>query len=852
MSHCNWIIFILVLLLAACAAPAPPPAAPTPITFAAPEAERALYDPLIAAFQAANPDLAVQFVGLDPAASPADAAQRADAAALPPLAADDPARHQFLDLEPFLAADPAFGGELLYPLALARARADGRLVQLPAALRVPLLGYSRDLWEAQGLAPRQGWTWSELLAAAEALTLRQGATVTTAGLLDDSRGLRPLQGLLVEAEVVLDAPGTQLDQQAVRSAVEQVVTLLHNGSLHSLFPSTEVQISGDQVAELILSGEVATWPAEWLGTADARFPFGLALTPGLPIELERSYVLSAGTQRPDAAWRWLSFLSQRADAPAGDVDLAGQVIPARRVLAETSPLWTRLDPASAGELAAALNQTTPPATFAAPVRAALRQALDAVLLENQTIEGALLAAQGTLGPAASNNPAPTPTPPVVATPRPTPAPGIATIVFNSWAMADPQIDRVAQQFMAANPDIVVRVEGDLTPVGGGIGLEALPMQADCFAWIAPPALDQTSLLLDLAPLMDADAAFPQDDLHALPLARFQHNGATYALPHGLSLAALAYHPARFDALGLPYPDAAWTLNDLERAATQLTQGRGTGAQFGFSGPEAADLERFLAAGRIARYTGSGPTLRPDFTSPAMVDAVGRYINLVQTTSPHRRLYGYGPAHQLPREEEDERRDSGSVAIWQSSGLPQIADPTAPNRTRPIAGMALAPPLLAERVATKRDVSGSGLFISARTEHPQACWRWIAFLSGTTAGLGSLAPARASVGASEAFRTGANPELLALYDAFVPLLEREPTPADQIEDWGRAFPDDFWFYRAVDRALRGSGELEAELGAAEQTTTQYLACAQTTGDPWRCLREADPQYGGWNQAPAARP
>ena len=54
---------------------------------------------------------------------------------------------------------------------------------------------------------------------------------------------------------------------------------------------------------------------------------------------------------------------------------------------------------------------------------------------------------------------------------------------------------------------------------------------------------------------------------------------------------------------------------------------------------------------------------------------------------------------------------------------------------------------------------------------------------------------------------------------------------------------FWFYQAVDRAMRGDN-LDDALHHAQETTRQHLACLQDGGEAKTCARQIDPNYEGW--------
>lgn len=77
--------------------------------------------------------------------------------------------------------------------------------------------------------------------------------------------------------------------------------------------------------------------------------------------------------------------------------------------------------------------------------------------------------------------------------------------------------------------------------------------------------------LDLSPLTSADATLNVDDFVPALWQSFQWDGAVWALPVSTDVITVTYDPAAFDQAGLPYPNAAWTIDDFANAARKLAQ-----------------------------------------------------------------------------------------------------------------------------------------------------------------------------------------------------------------------------------------------------------------------------------------
>ncbi|PMP80159.1 MAG: ABC transporter substrate-binding protein, partial [Roseiflexus castenholzii] len=250
-----WILLTFcAVLLASCGAPPPSgnatPAVPgvTPtsgsetvtISFAVWEYERNIYQPLADRFMTENPNIKIVLVSLDDImmvesgnegpTNPLDvlrrivsAADTAPAFALTPEAFGTPL---LLDLKPLMDADAAFQRDDFFPGAIERYTAKGGVWALPRYHSVPLIVYNRALFQNANLPePRPGWTWDDLMAAAERLTERSGLTTLTYGFMEPTNGLLPLLGLLEKQGInplTVVAEETDLTAPEYVAAVERI------------------------------------------------------------------------------------------------------------------------------------------------------------------------------------------------------------------------------------------------------------------------------------------------------------------------------------------------------------------------------------------------------------------------------------------------------------------------------------------------------------------------------------------------------------------------------------------------------------------------------------------------------
>jgi multiple sugar transport system substrate-binding protein len=871
-------IMIAAILLGACdlSAPAEPPAAGTidgapaeptgessassiTITFGAIGFMRHVYEPLIDAFNTQHPNITVQFVSLDGVyRSGADYDEQTRQIVSRADTAEAGVNEQefslglLRDLKPLIDADPDFNRDDFYPSALSSATAaGGAIYKLPQSLEVALLFYNKDLWAKRGLAaPSPDWSWQDLEAAAQQLARKQGDTVDIYGLADDDVYLKMLLTELRGAglDLLTAAPDSvHLDRPEVVAALDRMANLFKSGALY--YPPQGADWR-DLVAQMIVKQKVGMWSSMSAadlaksGGSSLSFAVGAAPYPaslGSGKDFSRGFVMSSGTQHPNEAWAWLSFLSKQLIADqggkGGPVD-AVSMLPARKSLAERSGYWSHLDDETKAAIQVALARSAPSAGSGAnslEVYEPLAQAVQDIIGGKPASRAASEAQAAIASRVAQAQLTPTVTPAaapvVVATPVPNAAaPGATTISFGiALGKGGDQVSQLVQQFNQANPSVFVQLKDTFTG-DGMMALSDIAAQTDCFVSPLPPAQSELTATLDLQPLIDADSNFNLDDYPAALLTPYQQGGQLHGLPWGIIFRVLVYNKDAFDAAGLPLPTGTWTLDDFLNAAQKLTSGSGDAKQYGFVIPrsqsEAGKFLVHLFGAKLAQ--GSGETLKPSYTDPSVVQAARKVIDLLRNSSPHTRLNDYPQNEQ--QIDYGGLTSQGRAGMWFAWGL--YAYGPQPQFT-----MAMAPPPLAQSALDADDISTTSMYISARTDKQQACWAWLKYFStNTIGGLGGF-PARRSVAQSGVGGQGAP----AVYDAYLHALERAVPLPPGGESPGTPPIDYFWFYRAIDHALQGK-DLERELATAQALTEQYVACVRGGGQRQFCDQQVDPNYG----------
>ena len=265
-----------------------------------------------------------------------------------------------LALGPLLAAQPEIDAGDFYPLALDLLRSGGELRGLPAELDLAVIYYNKDLFEQAGVAyPAEGWTRDDFLVAAVAL--RKGLPERAMAFGGQADEVVPF--IYAHGGVVKRGDDYGLtDPRAVEAVRWYTDLALVHGAMplparweayqpgpgEGSISITTVGGEGAPEAELrwgsigamaemaAQEGDVALWSAplsERQGTGgwDWDFEWGIVPWPRDAVEVVMPYALAyfipARTPQPEAALRWIDFLTRQPPQLKG--------IPARRSVAES-------------------------------------------------------------------------------------------------------------------------------------------------------------------------------------------------------------------------------------------------------------------------------------------------------------------------------------------------------------------------------------------------------------------------------------------------------------------------------------------------------------------------------------
>ncbi len=656
-----------------------------------------------------------------------------------------------LDLTPFIEADPTFEREDFYPNTLESFQWNEGTWGVPVAGTVAVFYYDRDAFDAAGLPyPEAGWSLEDFVSAAQHLTLFEGEQVVRYGF-EDKSGFVTILGQTMSVWSPGD-PASFFGEE-MRAFVEWY-TDLH--LKHCVMPVPRVfsdsRLSGDH-------NEVRS--AMW---ADVGVSFdyyqssvpSLGVTPPpegwpTPWQLGFPLAISAGTPYPRESWRWMNFVSHRR-TPIPGREFFPFAVPARRSVAASMRFWENIAPAGDQEDAAyetrlhTYRYTVEHSSRAAMPMVGQRDLLEAMvaIFGGEPIDQALDQARQAAVEAhlKLEDTKATPVPVVVSTLEKDLERLTLTFVADHPTQPD-MFHGLARAFEEKHPDIAVEIK---SPGSDG-------QQGDCFAGSVnlDNLLDREKVLL-LDPLLGQEEASHTDDFYPAHLAALRREGKLWGLPLQASIAAIYYNKDLFDQAGVPYPEASWTRQDFEETARALTLEREDARQYGYAplGNVLWDWLLYVASHGISLWDARG---RPQFDDPAVVEATAQYFQFLRDVAP-----------PLPDkvddlllfEEQSNLVQGGQVATWPAFTFLEQNYPWVDSIRYGLAPM----PRGAVGVTW---FEHTGLYISAGTVSPRACWQWLKYVSENFMPSRALA-SRRSVTESERFVRRVGQEAAATFRA----------------------------------------------------------------------------------------
>ncbi|MCP5098258.1 MAG: extracellular solute-binding protein [Chloroflexi bacterium] len=791
------------------------------IRFAVEDYELSGYESLIEAFTIDNPGIQIKLISArevlgDPSArnsSEIDGRLMAQAADVfssryvPFFNQDQIVR----DLTPLMNADPLFNPDDFYTNALQNI--NGRIYTLPILLNFSLIFYNKDIFDAAGMVyPQPDWTWDDFRTMANALTIRDGGTVTQWGFV------KPFSSwiTLIETQLSSSLIDVRTDPPTFRFEDDDVTAVAHQ--YETLFLADQAALAFADTT-LIETGKAAMWTGSYRSYAAytqiqnlgvITYPIAEHNTQSVtPLGVD-GFVISAGSENPGAAWKWLTYLSHQGQL----IDNA--TLPARLSTAEINQFWQNALPELGETIQAALQTSRPFITN--PAYEILDDTMNAILREETDIETAFVQAQITAGQIIATTAVSEEisSPIVVNNADEETNPDIVTINF--WLLNNDNIESYRALAIQFETDTNIHINFRFFDFSGGQpDLSNIAPKSDCFRWLYLRDNSYQTSVLNLDPLIAADPSFNLDDYFPLAVNKFTAQGQLWGLPADINPIIIEYNKDLFDAASIPYPTYEWTTDDFLDIAIELTTGEGQHKQYGFV-PDVAEsyiLVRMLALSSASFIDNSMDPPTTAFTAQSTIEAMRWYTNLsaeygvkplFQADITNDQSTGYEEYMRLLSEEQ--------AAMWGAHTFPILADvPETANIG--------AVPLPSAATNNEFDAYSMGYYISAGTLHRQACWGWIKSLTESVDVLLGV-PARQSIAESAAYRQKVGEERVAAYLAS---LSRITTSSPSIRDadyWWMS-PFDFWLARAHDQITLNNISVEDAMATAQQTFDTYRAC-----------------------------
>lgn len=391
---------------------------------------------------------------------------------------------------------------------------------------------------------------------------------------------------------------------------------------------------------------------------------------------------------------------------------------------------------------------------------------------------------------------------------------LSTVESATIRFAYPNYDRayyepLAQEFNAAHPQIAI----ELVALQGDAWRRqtSLPENVDTFV-ASDVMLDdllENGRIMNLDPFIAQDETFDAADFYPGVLENLSAEGKTWAVPAGLDPLVMYYNRDLFDQYGVPYPTVGWTWEnflDIVLAVRDPDAGvYGYAAALG-----TFDVLPFIYqhGGRLALDVRNAASAT--FDDPLNVEALQWYVDLIYeyeaipTPEQARRAFGGGDYNVM---QGFATNKIGLLALTFS----QRGGQGWPTRWQMHWGMAPLP--RDARSATIALVEG--YFISAQTQHPDACWQWITYLSRKMPT--RLVPPRRSLVESDAYRLLVGEDVAGVVRAAAGSAVLLLQPSDMPEQAQQAYGI---LQQALDSVIAGRATPEEALEEAQRKVEAF--------------------------------
>ncbi|HLY27516.1 MAG TPA: extracellular solute-binding protein [Aggregatilineales bacterium] len=698
-----------------------------------------------------------------------------------------------LDMAPLITSDSSFQSRDFYPPMLAAYQWDHGTWALPIGAVPVLLSYDKSAFDRAGIAYPDGhWTLDDFVSVVKKLTLKDATGhVTAAGFANSGRIFREaLWRSLIGADVTDDNSAQAMphfDTPVAEAVMDAYFQLEQQGD-----------ISGDTNSAAMFVGDVRSQDFNQPGR-------GWSLLPGNKAALlPDGLAISAGTQHADLSYALIKFLTTRPEFKS--------LLPTLKSQAQVSMISS---PTLAPEIKDMLNSAVSDGLSYSNLR--FMDYLNATWISHPTSAKAglqteearavsdLKTADGKKATQALviNEPAP-----------PAVAPGKVVLKFDVTSYIKPlptqdQWNRVIQDFTSTDPQV-----GAVELRAGYETAQDAASRADCFYEPNNAVSTAGDAVLNLDPFLNADRGFDKSDFVGNILLAVQRNNKTYALPIDIEPLILRYSSQQFRQANLPMPTNTWTVESFADSLRALKAAGDGEAPFVDSATNGTYLMVLIAAygGVPIDYRTTPPTI--NFSDAAKVTAIRQVLDLAKA--------GYLRYAALSNLSDPSNLLPGPTTPLYPSYL------TGFTGKKPIPGASIDKPVLfpAGRQSSALAYDLGTAYISAQSQNPQACYRFISMIAAHPE-LFSTMPVRRSILTSQTLQSTTTPEVMALYNQIAAILSDPHTVPIPMFDKGSVTVSNIllehWLYEAFDSYVLHGGDLDAGLKTAETYAKGFEDC-----------------------------
>lgn len=728
-----------------------------------------------------------------------------------------------LDLSPLTQSDPNFSDGDFHTTLLDSFYWDMGQWALPISTDFVVMIYDPAAFDAVGLAyPSNNWTLADLEFAARTLTqINADGSIAMPGLIVQGNNSRSAlfaslagQALYSDATIPNDPDFTNPQLDII---LDTWVTMEADGLM-----TLPDDIDNDDVPLRIANPQQGG--GRFFNNQDEP-DVATALLPGGTAGLDPfGYAISSGTRYPEAAYTLISFLLSDSNAIA----VSGGTVPALRNVEVTANQEIPGPGGGFGNI---------PEEFIPLLNAALENGLP--LSEQRYSDGLttalnLMQSSGYDAPTAldearneiltrlvaADNRA---NAPIVVNEPEIDAELVAGEVELNFAIvgggrgggAVNQWQTIADAFVDSDPE-VARISVEQIR---GFDTAAITENYQCFYSSSNlvPDLDLDTVL-SLDPLLFSDPNFDMNDYISGVFQQVQFNGQTWAVPLQITPLVLRINEDAFNQVGVFLPDGSWTVSEFEDALRQLQFAVEDGtmpAELNASA-QTSVLTLIAIYGGIPFDTSTDP-VTVNFTDEATVAAIQQVLDLIDQDF---LAYGQGggPGGGFGGQNQTTSPIySNIITAFAEGGDGQ-------NNTDIIIPF----PQGTQFNAVPFDLGTA--YISANNANPEACYRFISYVSQSTDLFNSM-PARYSQINSDRLLSLRGAETVEFYRSLADLMAQPNTILLPNNINAGNFGMTIFLFEVFERYLDGEIiDLVAELSVAQQLTQDFMVCVALVEPP----------------------